>query len=249
MQNPNYSIVVTGEWPGAGQSTTAKILAQKLGFTRVYAGLLQRKFAHIWNLEKKSRNWQQFQSLFEADPSKLDNYTFNETDFNEKILHQWQLQLQSVNTPEFWDKLVEIQSLLALEKPGIIVEAKVGVLLDKTGLVKSKRLPHKIYKILLTCPPEISAHRVIKRKIENHELPTMNQDNPRYLDLIRETTTETINRHLRDWERYEKIYGIYRSSIYKPGIIKVNTAEREVDEVVNTILNIISQKEGLRPTH
>jgi len=41
-----FSIVITGEWPGAGQSTTASLLAKKLGFLRVYAGMLFRRFAN-----------------------------------------------------------------------------------------------------------------------------------------------------------------------------------------------------------
>jgi cytidylate kinase len=71
----------------------------------------------------------------------------------------------------------------------------------------------------------------------------MNQEDETYLELVRQTTTETISRHLRDWERYEKIYGIYRSDIYKRGIIKVNTAERTQEEVVRLILDIITTKQ------
>lgn len=240
-----YSLIITGEWPGAGQSTTASILAKRLGFTRVYAGFLFRKFAHIWNLEKSRLSWPEFETAFSQNRLNLDNYPFQESDFNEVILHKWQHQLKSVDTPELWDKIIDQQSLLALNKPGVIVEAKVGVLLDKTKLVKLGRLHHKIYKFLLTCPPEISAHRVIKRKIENGELPPMDQNTSAYIDLVRQTTQEDISRHLRDWERYEKIYGIYRSSIYKPGIIKVNTADRSEQEVVDTIIDIIHHKQAL----
>jgi cytidylate kinase len=246
MSQGKYSIIITGEWPGAGQSTTAKLLAHKLQFDRVYAGFLMRKFAQIWHQESKRLHWQEFESKVINKEIDFSDYHFHESEFQERTLHTFQYQLQKVGTPDLWDKIIDLQSLVALKRPGVVVEAKVGVLLDQTKLIKLGRLSHRIYKILLTCPPEISSHRVIKRKIENKELPAMDQDHPRYLDLIRETTTETINRHLRDWERYEKIYGIYRSSIYKPGIIKVNTAERDASEVVGTIMNIIQQKEGQR---
>jgi len=237
-----YSLVITGEWPGAGQSTTARLLAEKLGFKRVYAGMLFRKFAYVWQQEQRHFSWDEFQQRFVTNQIDLNSLHFSEKDFNEKTLHEFQHQLKRVQTPEVWDKIVDTLSLKALQEPGVVVEAKVGVLLDKTGLIKRFRPSHPIFKILLTCPPEISAHRVIKRKIHNHELPAMEQNSEQYLNLVRETTTETINRHLRDWERYEKIYGIYRSDIYKRRIIKVGTAERTQKEVVNTIIDIINHK-------
>jgi len=244
MDKPNYSIVITGEWPGAGQSTTASHLAQKLHYTRVYAGFLFRKFGFIWNLEKKRLTWQQFEQKIAHNQLDLDSYQFTESDFSEELNHQFQYQLKSVNTPELWDKIIDQQSLKALSKPGNVVEGKVGVLLDKTGLVKNFKPTHPVYKFLLTCPPEISAHRIIKRQIHNNELPQMDQEDPAYLELVRQTTTNIIERHLRDWERYEKIYGILRSDIYKPGIIKVSTADRAESSVVSTIISIISQKQS-----
>jgi len=244
MGKHNYSIVITGEWPGAGQSTTASLLAGKLHFTRVYAGFLFRKFAFVWQQEKPHHTWAEFEHLFATNQKNLDHYHFTEADFNEKTLHAWQHQLKSVNTPDVWDKIIDRQSLLALQKPGVVVEAKVGVLLDKTQLLPPKKVSHPIYKFLLTCPPEISSHRVIKRAIENGELSPVDQNNPEYTELVRQTTTETISRHLRDWERYEKIYHLYRSDIYKKDIIKVSTAERSEVEVVDAIVNIISQKQA-----
>lgn len=240
MEKP-YSVVVTGEWPGAGQSTTAMILAQRLGFERVYAGFLFRKFAFVWSKEKERLGWEKFEYMFEHNEIDLDNYTFKESDFSEKTLHEWQYQLKQVKTPDLWDKIIDRQSLKALMRPGVLVEAKVGVLLDKTGLLKEKP-KHRIFKFLLTCPPEISSHRVMKRKMENKELEVMDKDSTAYTELVRETTTETINRHLRDWERYEKIYGIRRSSIYRPGIIRVFTADKSQEEVVETIIAIIHDK-------
>jgi cytidylate kinase len=244
MTDARFSIVITGEWPGAGQSTTAVLLAQKLHFTRVYAGFLFRKFAQVWKTEQSRLSWAEFETQFAANNLKLDDYPFTEADFNESTLMNWQLQLKRVSTPDIWDKIIDRQSLMALQKPGVVVEAKVGVLLDQTHLLPKKKLTHKIFKFLLTCPPEISAHRVIKRKTLNGELTPLDQENPGYLDLVRETTTEIINRHLRDWERYEKIYGIFRSDIYrKHDIIKVGTAEKSEQDVVDTILNIIKQKQ------
>ena len=239
--NKNFSIVITGEWPGAGQSTTAALLAKNLGFKRVYAGFLFRKFAHVWNIEKNNYTWEQFEALFENDQIHLDKYTFLEKDFNEKTLHACQHQLKKLETPDTWDKIIDKQSLLALTKPGVVVEAKVGVLLDDTGLASLKEVKHTIYKILLTCPPEISSHRIIKRKTENGEIDPMDQESEEYLDLVRKTATETIKRHLRDWERYEKIYGIKRSSIYNPSIIKVSTADMNEEEVVKEVLRKITQ--------
>jgi cytidylate kinase len=236
MSGPNFSIVITGEWPGAGQSTTAKLLAEKLHFERVYAGFLFRKFAHVWRQEKSRLPWNEFETAFTSNQINLDDYPFDEPQFNENTLHQWQLQLKSVQTPDLWDKIIDRQSLLALEKPGVVVEAKIGVLLDKTGLAQIQSTAHHIYKILLTCPPEISAHRVIQRKVENQELPPMNQTAKAYRDLVRQTTQETISRHLRDWERYEKIYGIKRSDIYQPDIIQINTAKLSKQKVVDHIL-------------
>ncbi len=240
----HFSIVITGEWPGAGQSTTASLIAQNLNFTRVYAGFLFRKFAHNWNIEKKNLTWPEFEKQVADNKLNLDANPFQESDFNELILHQFQGQLKKVGTPEIWDKIIDTQSLEALKNPGVVVEAKVGVLLDQTGLVPNFHPKHSIYKFLLTCPPEISSHRVIKRKILNGELPQMDQDNETYLDLVRQTTTETIDRHLRDWERYEKIYGIYRSDIYKDDIIKIDTSDINQQQVVDSILEIIQKKQN-----
>jgi cytidylate kinase len=245
MPETPFSVVITGEWPGAGQSTTATLLAQKLHFTRVYAGFLFRKFAYVWHVEKDKLTWAEFQTKFSQNQINLDDYSFQESDFSEQINMQWINQLKTAGLPEMWDKIIDRQSLLALQKPGVVVEAKVGVLLDQTKLIPPQKYNHTIFKFLLTCPPEISAHRVIKRKIENGELPTMDQNNEAYLDLVRKTTNEDIKRHLSDWERYEKIYGIFRSDIYKPGIIKVTTAEKTAVEVVDTIINIIHQKLSL----
>lgn len=242
MKNDNYSIVITGEWPGAGQSTTATLLAEKLGFTRVYAGFLFRKFGYIWNIEKENTTWEEFEQKVAQNQLDLDAYNFTESDFNEELNHKFQYQLRNVNTPDLWDKIIDTQSLLALQKTKTVVEGKVGVLLDKTGIIKDFQAKHPVYKFLLTCPPEISSHRVIKRKIANGELPPMNQDDEKYLELVRHTTTETINRHLRDWERYEKIYGIYRSDIYKDDIFKVDTSDRTKEQVVSEIINTINQE-------
>ncbi|OGV97299.1 hypothetical protein A2W24_06345 [Microgenomates group bacterium RBG_16_45_19] len=240
MVNQPYSVVITGEWPGAGQSTTAKLLTEKLGFKRVYAGELFRKFAHIWYHESQRLSWVEFEKQMANHQISLADYHFHENKFNEQILHQWQHQLKQVNTPEIWDKIVDNQSILALQQPGVVVEAKVGVLLDQTGLGTLDHLPHAIYKILLVCPPEIAAHRVIKRKIANSELQALNPDSRQYLDLVRQTTTEIINRHLRDWERYEKIYHIKRSDIYKSGILQIYTTTKEPPAVVDAIIQAIS---------
>jgi cytidylate kinase len=240
-----FSVVVTGEWPGSGQSTTATMLAKRLGFKRVYAGFLFRKFAKVWDMEKNNMTWEEFEKRFSSGKSSLDDYHFEESDFNEKVLHQWQFQLKSVNTPDVWDKIIDQQSLRALQQPGNVVEGKVGVLLDKTGLIKPFRVKHKVFKFLLTCPPEISTHRVMKRKIENGEMQPIDQDSETYQELIRSTTTETIGRHLRDWERYETIYGIKRSDVYKRGIHRIFTAERSEEEVVDAIEAIIKEKIGI----
>lgn len=239
-KNKNFSVIITGEWPGAGQSTTAKILAQSLAFERIYAGALFRKFAFVWNQKQKNISWDQFTHQAQTNTLNLEQYHFNESNFNESILHQFQHQLKTQNTPELWDKIIDTFSLMALKKPGVVVEAKVGVLLDQTGLVSLTNIKHKLYKFLLTCPPEISAHRVIKRKIENGELAPLDQDSNYYAQLIRDTATEIIERHLRDWERYEIIYGIYRSDIYKPGIIKIDTSNKSEDQVVTDILQQLS---------
>jgi cytidylate kinase len=243
MTDNNFSVVITGEWPGTGQSTTATLLAEKLNFTRVYAGFLFRKFAHIWNLEKNRLTWEEFEQSFVTNQINLEDYPFTEPDFNENTLHQWQHQLKQVKTPALWDQLIDKQSLLALQKPGVVVEAKVGVLLDRTGLGTLNHLAHPVYKILLTCPPEISAHRIIKRKIQNGELASMDQASPQYHDLVRLTTNETIKRHLRDWERYEKIYGIKRSSIYSKEIIKISTAHKSRQHVVADIIHYLVTKQ------
>ena len=241
MGKQNYSIVITGEWPGAGQSTTARLIADKLGFTRVYAGFLFRLFGYIWDKEKDNLDWKQFESSIVEGTIDLDSYQFSEADFNEQLNNQFQHQLRSVGTPEIWDKIIDQKSLEALKKPGVVVEGKVGVLLEKTGLVPDFKPEHKIIKILLTCPPEISAHRVIKRKIENGELGDMDQKGDQYNELVRETAQDIISRHLRDWERYEKIYGIYRSDIYKPGITEVDSSNKTQDQVVDTILKTIAK--------
>ncbi len=239
MNHPSFSLVLTGEWPGAGQSTTATIFAQKFGFERVYAGFLFRKFAFLWQQYQNQLTWDQFENQVVKGEIKVDDCTFKESDFNEGILHQFQHQLKSVDTPDTWDKIIDRQSLLALQKPGVVVEAKVGVLLDKIGMGDFNQLTHRVYKILLVCPPEISAHRVIKRKIENGELPPLDTESETYLELVRQTTTDTINRHLRDWERYEKIYGIKRSDIYRQDIDQVYTTNKEPQEVVNAIAQLI----------
>jgi len=238
----NYSIVITGEWPGAGQTTTAILLSQKLHFTRVYAGFLFRKFAHVWQLEKHRYSWQEFEDQFLQGHIKPDQYQFTENDFNEKTLHQWQHQLKTANTPDMWDKMIETQSLLALRKPQVLVEAKIGVLLDKTNLLPPQKVRHKIIKFLLTCPPEISSHRVIKRKIKNQELPPMDIKSSAYQQLVRDTTQETISRQLRDWERYEKIYGIKRSDIYKPEINQISTEQKSPQQIIKEILTHLPKK-------
>ncbi len=245
-----FSIVITGEWPGAGQSTTASLLAKKLGFSRVYAGRLFRAFANAWQVEKQKMSWEEFEDKVADRKLDLESYGFSEKDFNEQHLHQFQFQIKKSKDPMLWDKIIDCHSLDALSKPGVVVEAKVGVLLDKTGLLPCKRRKHRVFRFLLTCPPEISAHRVIKRKIENGELGAMDKDSEDYVRLVRETTTETINRHLRDWERYEQIYGIYRSDIYRPGIFRVFTADKSEEEVVETIMRIVEDKlQKKRPAH
>lgn len=237
-----FSVVITGEWPGSGQSTTASMLAKALGFKRVYAGLLFRSFAHAWQVEKKRMSWQEFETKVANKELDLESYGFAEKDFSEQELHAFQFQIKRSVDPGLWDKIIDRHSLMALSAPNVVVEAKVGVLLDKTGLLPTKRRKHRVFRFLLTCPPEISAHRVIKRKIENGELRPMDKESESYNQLVRDTTTETINRHLRDWERYEQIYGIYRSDIYRAGIIRVFTADKSQEEVVEALLAIIEEK-------
>jgi len=242
MKTRDFSIVITGEWPGVGQSTTAKLLAQKLNFERVYAGFLFRKFGYVWNIEKKNLTWDDFEAKVVNNQLDLSSYKFTEADFNEVLNHQFQRQLETVDTPDLWDKIIDMQSLEALKKTHVVVEGKVGVLLDKTGLIKNFKTEHPIFKFLLTCPPEISSHRIIKRKIENKELPELDSHDDQYLELVRQTTTETIERHLRDWKRYEKIHGIYRSDIYNDSIIEIDTSHIPPETVVKEILKEIDQR-------
>jgi cytidylate kinase len=239
MSKANFSIVITGEWPGVGQSTTAKLLAQELGFERVYAGLLQRHFAYIWDKLKSKISWNEFVDRFHTNTIKLSDFPFSEKDFNEDVNVQWSNQLKSVGIPEMWDKIIDQQSLNALKRPGTVVEGKVGVMIDKIGLGTFKDVNHKICKILLICPPEISTHRIIKRKMENHELQPMDTDSQQYQALVQKTTSGIIKRHLKDWERYEKIYSIKRSDIYKSDIFQVFTTNKEPQEVITTILEHI----------
>jgi cytidylate kinase len=244
MADKKYSVIVTGEWPGAGQSTTAKCLASTLQFKRVYAGLLFRKFAFIWDQEKKQLDWDAFQKAFATNQINLDKYSFSETHFNESILHSFQKELKKAGTPEVWDKVIDRHSLESLLEPDVVVEAKIGVVLDKTGLVKPFKPTHQILKFLLTCPPEVTAERIIKRQMQNGEISTLKKDTPEYKKVLYDMQDNLIKRHLRDWDRYQRIYHIDRDDLYAPDIYQIETATRDEAAVVAEILEIIGQVIG-----
>jgi cytidylate kinase len=242
MNPGKYSIAITGEWPGAGQTTTAKVLATKLGLVRVYAGFLFRKFAYIWDIQQKHQAWNQFERSIAENTFDIDSIPFDESDFNQQTLSRWQNQLQRVKNMDMWDKILEQQSQKALSKPGVLVEAKLAVVLDQIDLGLPVNFDHRIIKILLTCPPKITAKRIIQRKIDNHEIVTSTTDAKSYSHLVSATKKELMEINLNDWRRYEKIYHIKREAIYGSGIHQIDTSSKNEQEVANAVIDLIQQQ-------
>ena len=240
LDTNKFSLTITGEWPGAGQSTTAKLIAKKLKLERVYAGYLFRKFAHAWNIHKKKMSWNQFEDAIANQKIDLDKIDFSEKKFNEKLLHSWQKDIRQSKDLSLWDKIIDLQSFKALQKPGMVVEAKVGVVVDKIdfGLPKQKR-SHKIYKFLLTCTPEVSAQRVLERKVLNREIDSISKESPNYQKVVQKTRRDLIKRHLSDWKRYKKIYNLDRDLLYQKDIFQIDTSAQNQNAVVNSIIQLI----------
>jgi cytidylate kinase len=239
MTKTNYSIAITGEWPGAGQTTTAKALSQKLGLVRVYAGFLFRKFAYVWDIQRQHQNWEQFERSIVDQTFDISSIPFEESSFNQKTLTQWQNQLKRVDNMDMWDKIIEQQSQKALSKPGVLVEAKLAVVLDQIDLGLPRKFNHRIIKILLTCPPKITAKRIIQRKIDNQELSPDSLNTKTYTKLVAETKKELMQINLNDWKRYEQIYKISRDEIYGPDIHQIDTSGKNEQEVVNAIIKLL----------
>lgn len=238
----NFSIAITGEWPGAGQTTTAKELAQKLGLVRVYAGFLFRKFAFVWSIQKNHLSWTEFEQSIVKNTFDLDSIPFEEKHFSQQTLSDWQGQLKKVKNMDMWDKILERQSQKALSKPGVIVEAKLAVVLDQIDLGLPLKFNHRIIKILLTCPPDITAKRIIQRKIENGEINRHAIDSRSYDSLVGQTKKELMRINLNDWQRYTKIYNIDRDAIYGSDIHQIDTSNKNEQEVLAAIIEIINTK-------
>lgn len=242
MTSNNFSVAITGEWPGAGQTTTAKKLAQELNFIRVYAGFLFRKFAFTWDIQQAHQTWDEFETAIANNSFDLDSIPFEEKYFSQKTLQRWQDQLKKVKNMAMWDKIIEQQSQKALGRPGVLVEAKLAVVLDQIDLGLPVKFEHKIIKILLTCPPEVTAKRIIQRKIENHEIEQEVLSSEDYQKLVTATKKELTEINLNDWQRYEEIYHIKRNDIFGPNIHQIDTSNKNEQEVLATVIDVIRQQ-------
>lgn len=238
-QTNQFSIAISGEWPGAGQTTTAKMVAKELEFIRVYAGFLFRKFAFIWDIQQKHQTWTEFQQSIIDNSFDLDSIPFQEKYFNQKTLSAWQEQLKKVNDMEVWDKIIDTQSLKALSKPGVVVEGKVAVVLDKINLNIPTQFNHPVIKVLLTCPPKVTAQRIIQRKIYNQEIEPISPQSQQYVAQVEATKAELVAINNADWKRYQEIYGVSRQDLYDDDIYKINTENKNEQEVLAAVLNVV----------
>ena len=148
--------------------------------------------------------------------------------------------LQNSKYPRLWDQIIDLQSLKALNQPGMIVEGKVAVVLDKIKLpVKLNPINHKVVKVLLCCDPKVAATRIIKRKILNKELKPLKKDSIEYQNQVEYTQKELTSRHIEDWRRYKEIYQINRKMLNQNDILKIDTSNKAQKQVIKDISKAI----------
>lgn len=246
---PPFILLITGERPGTGETTAAKTVAEKLNIPRHYAGLTRRKLAFIWHNEFQDQDkpWYEFEAALEQNEIDLDSILFDEDDFDETILVEFNhAQSQGQINTDLIDNLIDNETKkvyqAAIEnRQALVIGAKLAVLLDLiTGNevdFDNKDIP--IIPISLVVDTITGIERVMKRKIEKNEVGVNSRSEKELFDQTAEQITKRIK---QDWTRFEHIYDVHPQDLYREGIIQIDTTNLSPEEVVQAICVVIRDK-------
>lgn len=246
---PPFILLITGERPGTGETTAAKTVAEQLNIPRHYAGLTRRKLAFIWHNEFQGQDkpWYEFEAALEQDEIDLNSILFDEDDFDETILVEFNYaQSQGQINTDLIDNLIDNETKKvyqdALENnQAWVIGAKLAVLLDLiTGNevdFDDKDIP--IIPITLIVDVIEGTERVLKRKIEKNEVDVNSKSEE---ELFDQTAEQITKRTKQDWTRFEHIYGVHPQDLYREGIAQIDTTNLSPEKVVQAICTVIRDK-------
>lgn len=237
----NAAILISGERPGSGQTTVAKYIAEKFALPRHYAGRVRRSAAVALNLRiTGGGDISTFVELISRDSPHMPIPLLSEEQFNEQALVDFGTL---VARPDNWplltsvERLIDRSSVLALaEGKPVVIEGKLAVIASEIFPVPNTN-PIPTLRFLLEAPPiEVTAQRVLDRRIANGEV-IVNSPSQRE-NLLRETTDLLKERDKQDWKRYGQAHGIAPRDLRRPGVNIIN-ANRPLDEVLGDVDAII----------
>ncbi len=222
-----YAIAIDGP-AGAGKSTIAKRLAKELGYKYVDTGAIYRTVAYfldLWGVSVKdidavTRYIDELTVVIEYDDEGMQHMIMNGMDGTGEIRTQDISQKASLVSAHavVRDVLLDMQRDVAKAYNVIMDGRDIGTVV----------LPNADVKIFLTASPEVRAKR------RTDELLAKGQK-AEYETILK----EIIQRDYQDTHRPVAPLKMTKESV------KVDTSDMDIEEVVDTIRRIVSEKIAL----
>lgn len=206
---------------GAGKSTIAKLIAQKLNCTYINTGAMYRAVAYkILQIGGKFTK-EDLENLIENTEIQLkgENVILDGENINDKIKNENVAKMASkvAKIPLVRKKLVEMQRKMAEKEKCVVMEGRdIGTVV----------FPNADIKIFLTASPEERA----KRRYEELKQKGYNVPYEHLLEKIKERDKQDSEREIAPLKP-------------TPEHIIIDTTGKTINEVTENILNIISKKE------
>jgi cytidylate kinase len=219
---PQKLIVAIDGPAGSGKSTSAKLVAQKLGYLYIDTGAMYRAITFL-AIKKKLNDEKEIIQLTETVDIKLDFI-----DGKTKVSVDGKDISDDIRTPEVNSRVSEISKIGPVRK--ILVQKQREMGSGSKGVVMEGRdigtvvFPNADVKFFMTASIEERAKRRKKEYIEKN------------IDItLEEVKDNLLSRDKIDSGREESPLTI------ADGAIEVNTSEVSIDEQVNIILNEIKK--------
>lgn len=270
MEVPKPLVLGTGDYPGAGASTSFRLLADVLGVPYFDAGRLRRKFAFMWSqylddnrvLSPTEEHWLTFDRLINSylhdEPEKV--FTITETPSqlnNDDQLNRFSRAQETLchNGCVAWDMLPEQFLAFNLHQHGV-VNGDLSILITQINELKEllpKGETDDAFYVLLTAGISVTAERTFYR--ENTGFDKSIRFNRILFPLYKLLFVLQNARRVRaDWLRWQKTYHITDKDGYTRGIkpgdlhqvpdqITIDTSHLTPPQVVYTILDQMCQRE------
>ncbi len=253
-----FRFVFGSEKPGTGSSTAVLLFSQRLDLKAFSSSSVHRAIvAHYVDWTQKNHyedsqvTWDFFENLYLHSPNKvelIEKYLDNSLSGERALVRFKENQQTFSKNLEFWTKIPDIFSHEALSTYHII-EGKLAVIIDQIiGDFPSG--VHFVFRIFLTADPEVSAERVLNRKIAKGEVarPTSNEEKQ---ILLKQTIENNEKRIKGDKASYSKTYStnlltgqpisfeLKKDLEKRDDVLVIDTTEKDPEQVFAEILSYV----------